>query len=362
MFDSTQPIMEYGIKSNAERKRRRWKIGAFASLGVVIVAFGIFHVHSCNDRFNPDDDVPRHLKIGNGEGIREIGTLLEENAIISSVLSFQYCSWRMADRGPLLAGDYDIAPSRRVKEIVSQLQGGETSSRETKLTVIEGWTLAQIADEVEKKELDTKDHFVQSGQKASMFANDYPVLSGIPEDASLEGFLFPDTYFFTPNKTDSRLIARTMLENFEKKVSSDMRSDIRAQGRTLFDVMTLASMIEKEAKTEDDARMIAGVFMNRLERGMKLESDATVNYVTGKNIPQASMRDIAVDSPYNTYLYKGLPLGPICNPGLIAIEAAIHPADHDYLYFLNEQKEGKAYFARTKEEHDENRKNHLDVE
>jgi UPF0755 protein len=141
-------------------------------------------------------------------------------------------------------------------------------------------------------------------------------------------------------------------------LSQDLREEIKRQNKSVFEVIILASIIEKEAKFPEDMKKIAGVFQNRLNAGKPLESDATINYITGSGRAQSTFEDLQIDSPYNTYKYPGLPPGPISNPGMGAIRAAIYPEMNDYLYFLT-KRDGKAVFSRTLEEHLENKRKYL---
>ncbi|OGY89834.1 MAG: hypothetical protein A2927_01170 [Candidatus Komeilibacteria bacterium RIFCSPLOWO2_01_FULL_45_10] len=149
-----------------------------------------------------------------------------------------------------------------------------------------------------------------------------------------------------------------MLDNFGAKLTQEMRVDIKNAGKSIFEVITLASIIEKEVRTEQDMKMVADIFNKRLEQGIALQSDATVNYVTGKGLVQPTAADIAVDNLYNTYKYRGLPPGPIANPGLKAIKAAIYPTPNQYYYFLT-TAEGEVIYSQTYQEHLKNKSVYL---
>jgi UPF0755 protein len=180
----------------------------------------------------------------------------------------------------------------------------------------------------------------------------YPILSTKPKNYSYEGFLFPDTYRIFKNSS-VKVVVEKMIDNFQKKISSQMLFDIKASGSNLYNVITLASIIEKEEKNIDDKKIVAGIYYNRLKIGMALQADPTVNYITGKQSGGPSSDDLAIKNSYNTYKYKGLPPGPICNPGLDSIIAAIYPTKSSYLYFYN-APDGKLYLAKTLEEHNNN--------
>ena len=173
----------------------------------------------------------------------------------------------------------------------------------------------------------------------------------MPQGKTLEGYFFPDTYFILKNGTVKDVYIKAMT-NFEQKFADSIQSKIG--DRNFFDVLTMASIVAKEGKTYEDKRMIAGVFYNRLEAGIGLGSDPTVNYITRKVTDNPTLNDTSIASPYNTYKYRGLPPGPISNPGLDDILATLEYTKHDYLYFLNTQ-DGKLIFSKSFEEHKANR-------
>jgi UPF0755 protein len=231
---------------------------------------------------------------------------------------------------------------------------------ETTATVIEGWKVDEIAAYYEKIGLFPKADFLAAVEKFD--TSPYPLVDARPNKKSLEGYLFPDTYRFTKDATPDEVINK-MLANFSARVSSleVANGDTKYNGLSLPEIITLASIIEKESggkgattgelSLQDERNLVASVFYNRLGIGQALESDATINYITGKDSPSASAQDLAVSSAYNTYQHPGLPPGPICNPSLGSIKAALEPAKSDYYYFLHIQPSGKVDFSKTFEEH-----------
>jgi UPF0755 protein len=207
-------------------------------------------------------------------------------------------------------------------------------------TIFEGLTLSQV-------------HYYTNVPvellQLSDYRDKYDFLADIPQYAtSLEGYLFPDTYYFNYGDTAIE-VAKTMLANFGEKLTSKLRSEIKNQGKTIYEIVTMASLIEKEAATDTDRKLISGVLWKRLDAGMRLQVDATVLYATGKT-GSVSIEDTKTDSPYNTYMHAGLPAGPICSPSLNSILAAIYPQDSPYWYYLA-TPEGKTIFSKTLEEH-----------
>jgi UPF0755 protein len=179
-----------------------------------------------------------------------------------------------------------------------------------------------------------------------------PVSSG-----SMEGYLFPDTYRFYSDATVQDVVEK-MQETFEQKVTQEMLDEIESQGKTLDEVVVMASVLEREARGEEDMGMVADIFWRRYEVGMALQSCASVNYITGKSDPAITYEDQQIDSLYNTYQYAGLPPGPISNPGLTAINAVIYPTANEYWYFLNDD-DGVTHYATTNDEHVANKVNYL---
>jgi len=215
---------------------------------------------------------------------------------------------------------------------------------EITIRIPEGWTNDGIAAYLEK-------------------TGGWPAAEFLKAAAGKEGYLFPDTYRVYASSTPAE-IADKMLANFEVKVTPEMRAEIKRQGKTLEDIIIMASLIEKEAPVdysldEDrDARIVSGIFWNRMKIGQGLQSDATLSYILKDNKDQHSGGELEVDSPYNTYKYRGLPPGPIANPGLLAIKAAVSPLATSYYYFLT-TPDKKIFYAKTYEEHLQNKYKYL---
>lgn len=238
---------------------------------------------------------------------------------------------------------------------------------EKTITIIEGWTLRDIASYFEKEGITSAKEFFaftgapakigKAGFRNSMLMNKYPFLLEIPEGGSLEGYLFPDTYRMYADATLEDVIAK-ILANFESKITATMKQDISAQHHSLYKIITMASVIEREVHTDADRPKVADIFWGRMNAGMPLQADSTVNYVTGKKIAAISSKDSRIDSPYNTYRYKGLPLGPISNPGIKSIHATLYPEKTPYVYFLT-TREGEVKYGRTLDEHNLNKWNYL---
>ena len=183
-------------------------------------------------------------------------------------------------------------------------------------------------------------------------------LDSVPKGVDLEGYLFPDTYRVFNDVSDEEIVKK-LLNNFDKKLSPELRQKIARQGKTIHEIITMASIIEKEVSSEADRPIVAGILYKRIKNGMRLEVDSSINYITGKNDPGANYADLEIDSPYNTYKNYGLPPGPICNPGLAAIKAAVYPEESAYLFYLNRQDTGETIFSKTFDEHIKNKNKYL---
>ncbi|MEK7158364.1 MAG: endolytic transglycosylase MltG, partial [Patescibacteria group bacterium] len=269
--------------------------------------------------------------------------------------------WLLRGEGRILAGEHQLDPGDNMVILTRKLVTGDAVVNETIVQFIEGWTLRDMAEYLDKKNLMPKENFLQlstvTDVRTLLPEARYAFLDDKPTEKNLEGYLFPDTYhvFKDPMPAD---VVKKMLDNLEQKLSQELQEKIRIQGRTVFEVMTLASILEREVQSDVDMRNAADVFLKRIKIGMPLQSDATVNYITGKKTTRPTLEDLAADSLYNTYKYTGLPPGPISNPGMTAIRAAIEPTTNDYYYFITNTA-GEAVFARTLEEHQKNIQQYL---
>ncbi len=292
------------------------------------------------------------VTIEKGEGVKEIAKTLEDDKLIRSAFWFEAYIWLEGKQNKFQAGQYSISPSQNINQIVDMITQGRVVVNDIWATIPEGFTLKQI-----KERLVAADLSVAGGidkETIGSFKSDYSFLAEAPSAASLEGFLFPDTYKFKKEVSEKEILQK-MLDNFDAKLTQKMRDDIKGQNKTVFKIITMASIIEKEGKTAGDRKIIAGIFWNRIKDKYPLESDATLSYLFNDKVLRHTTEQTKVDSPYNTYKYAGLPPGPINNPGLEAIEAAIYPAQTDYYYFLTKPETGEAVFAKTLEEHNANK-------
>ncbi len=227
--------------------------------------------------------------------------------------------------------------------------------REKTITIIEGWTLNRIAEYLASQGLANVSVFLDETKKD--WSTSYSFLINTGHVSSLEGYLFPDTYRVFEDASSRDIIAK-ILSNFDRKFSEEMKRDARSVGLSIHEVVTLASIIEREVANDEDRKLVSDILQRRLKINMALQADSTVNYATGKSMPQASLSDISIDSPYNTYKYRGLPPGPIGNPSLSSLRAVIYPKQNPYFYFLT-SADGKVHYSKTFEEHKRKKQKYL---
>lgn len=303
-------------------------------------------------------DVPVLFSIEEGETAVSIAARLEEMGLIRDADLFRLYLRNQGIDAHLEAGDYDLNPKMNMVEIAQALQHARVE--EIVVTIPEGWRAEQVAEFLEKQDIMDGDKFMEMVESGGDF--DYDFLRDRPAGSptSLEGFLFPETYRIPKGAGPEALLQR-MLNTFDRRVTTEMRAKAAQEGWTLYEAVTLASIVEREAVVPEERPVIASVYLNRLSAGMLLGADPTVQYALGYQpatgqwwkTPMSLEEYSGVDSPYNTYLYPGLPPGPICSPGLDSIRAVIEPAQTDYYYFVA-RGDGSHIFARTVEEHERN--------
>jgi len=296
---------------------------------------------------------PVLISIQAGQSAQEVGDKLEDEGVISSGLLFRVLAALEGYDQKLVAGDYELEKGMTTLEVIERIRRGQTAP--LVVTIREGLRAEEIAELMERKKVVSAEDFLQAIEQWYEFS----FLYSKPYWATLEGYLFPDTYFFRRNMTAEDIV-KQILENFDQRFDADLRQEAAVAGLSLRTVLTLASIVEREAQVPEERPIIADVFLKRLRRGMPLEADPTVQYALGNDPAsvakygywkqELSQADLEVDSPYNTYRNVGLPPGPICNPGLASIQAVIRPAQTDYLYFVA-RADGSHVFAETLEEH-----------
>jgi UPF0755 protein len=238
----------------------------------------------------------------------------------------------------------------QIPEAASIVTGGLVVPMRVKATFPEGWTIRQMTEKLNSIGL-PGDEFSTIANTPDQFKEKYTFLNEIPEGGgTLEGYLFPDTYYFAKDVTATEIINK-MLDTFSIKVLPAIKTELDVQKKSLFEIVTMASVVEGEVRNDEDRKIVAGLFWNRIAGDMPLQSDATLEYALGTNKVQHSIAETKINSPYNTYQNKGLPPGPVSNPGISSILAALEPAQTDFVYFLSDPATGKTVFAKTFDQH-----------
>lgn len=299
--------------------------------------------------------------VNKGEGVRGISKRLYDQKFIPSQQAWTLYVLITGRRGSLLAGDYTINHAMSGRQILEIFIGDQPETQEVTITIPEGLTATEIANRLEKAEIVSAPSFMlavnSTDSRAILPDQNYDYFSSKPANANLEGFLFPDTYRFVRHSTAENVLQK-FLDNFGDRVDPDLRHQIQTTSHTLYEILTMGSILEAELKSSADRALAADLFWRRIKIGMPMQSDATVNYITGKGRMQPSIDDTKAESPYNTYLHTGLPPGPINNPGLSAIKAAINPTPNDYLFYLT-APDGQTIFSKTLAEHNQNKQKYL---
>lgn len=332
---------------------------------VAIIGGGYFYINSALKPVDPESDQQKKVEIPIGSSVTGIANILEENGIIKDARVFKYYV-KFKNEAGFMAGEYELKPSMTMPEILDSLKTGKVMEDMVfKITIPEGKQLEQIAGIIgEKLDQKPEDVFKKLNDKAfveSLMA-EYPDLLTeeiLAENVKypLEGYLFPATYPFYKEDTTLEEVVKVMLDKTQSVINK-YRGDMEQQEFTPHKLLTMASLIEEEATEKVDRDQIASVFYNRIETGMPLQTDPTVLYAQGEHKSRVLYKDLEIDSPYNTYKYPGLTPGPIANAGASSIEAALLPAETDYLYFLATST-GDVLFSKTLNEHNQKKSQHI---
>ena len=369
----------------AKKKKKSHLKGFLVTVLILLILlgaggfFGLRYAESALQPVDPSSKQYMTVQIPDGSNAQEIGSTLEKSGVIKNGLVFTlYVKYK--NYNELKSGYYNLQKSMSVEDVIKELQKGGTPEPQevtlANLTIPEGYTLEQIAQTVGQlqgdfKEPLTAEAFLAKVQDETFIAQEvakYPnLLESLPAKDSgvryrLEGYLFPATYTIKENTTVESLIDE-MLAAMDKNLSSHYAT-IKEKNLTVNELLTIASLVEKEGAKTEDRKMIAGVFYNRLNLGMPLQSNIAILYAEGKLGQNISLSDDAaidtsIDSPYNVYTKVGLMPGPVDSPSLDAIESSINQTKSDYLYFVANVQDGKVYYSTTLEEHDRNVQEHI---
>ena len=332
-------------------KRRRKKkgngllIGVIVIVAVIAIGVGGFSVimGDADKALDPESTATMTVEIPSGSSTTKIGTILADQGIIDSADSFKLQSKMKGMDGKYKAGEYTLSPAMTMTEIMDILVSGNVNT--VRFTIPEGLRVDEVADKLEAEGLINRDLFmkeIESGEYSYKFLKDAPA-----GKLRLEGYLYPNTYDVFTTASEHDIIDR-LLRQLDTVFTDDMYQRAEELGMDINEVMTIASLIERETMVDSEKAKVASVIYNRLEIGMKLQIDATVQYAMGESKQFLTYKDLEIESPYNTYQIDGLPPGPICSPGEASIKAALYPEDTDYIYYvLSAAKDGTHKFAKT---------------
>jgi len=348
------------------------KGGAFLSylIFVVLILFLYFQFNPeqpiKEESTNPTEDVSLKEKrfiIEKGDGLKEITDKLKKQGIIKNEFFFQAYAFFLNVKDNFLPGEYDLSKETSLKNLLSLLSTSPLASEKT-ITIIEGWDNRKIALYLEENDLVSQDDFFEALGILRADEDFLSLYEFLPENINelkiseiFQGYLFPDTYRFY-EETTAEAIIKKMIANFSQKLDEELILGADNLGKTIPEIITLASLVEKEAALDQDRRLIADIFWNRIKVNWALESCATINYILGEPKERLSFEDTRIPSPYNTYLHAGLPPGPINSPSLSSIKAVIYPLQNNYCCFLS-TPEGRIIFSQTIEEHNRNKQIYL---
>ncbi len=317
----------------------RRELITLTGLGILLVV--TVHIYSLCFVPASNDTTTRIVQIPQGASFRVVTNILIKNGIIKDESGLDMLAWLTGSYRSVKAGEYELSPSMSAYQVLDILVKGRV--KEYVVTFPEGYSIKEIARTLARKGLVDEKEFIEKAMDRE-FARSL----GLP-GPTLEGYLFPDTYRFTKNMGVEDIIKK-MTERFKHIYNTEFRELARRRGMTTKEVITLASIIEKEAGSREEMRDISAVFHNRLKKGYRLESDPTVIYGIPDFDGNLTRKHLKTWTPYNTYLIYGLPPGPIANPGRTAIHAALNPSPADYLYFVS-KNDGTHHFSRTLREH-----------
>jgi len=327
-------------------KRLIWVLFSFS-----LMAYGLhtYYQGSLNFQMDQNSGVFASLTVSEGQSAEAVARSLKKEGLIRSELAFRYFVRANDYDASIKAGRYAIETTTPLPQIVELLTSGE--SGQTVVTLLEGWTTWEVAEYLERQGLTTQDTFMACLEICE-FEFDF-----LPGD-SLEGYLYPDTYFVDPATFSDEAFIDRLLFTFESKLSEEDLTAIEASDRSLNEIIIMASIVEREERNNAEKSTVAGILWNRLDDGMMLGADATVLYALDRTSGGLSASDLQTDSPYNTRRLRGLPPTAISNPSIESIQAALYPAQTDYYYYLHDA-EGRIHYGRTLEEHNVNKAAYL---
>lgn len=337
------------VKNKLKSKKLRRKPIVLVIFLIVIISFKMtfnFYILYKNGGIkiakNTDNLEKINFKISKGSSVKKIANDLKEKEIIDDKFLFTLKCKNLGISSDFQYGEFVLSKNMSFEEIIEILKTPNENTNQIKLLIKEGETQEQIARNLEAQGVLSYEEFMKGCNTLNF---DYEFLKDIPErESKLEGYLYPDTYFIDKNESAENIINK-ILKRFDEVYKSEIKN--QNSEFTTDQIITIASMIEKEIKYEPEKNIAVSVILNRLKNGIKLQLDATVLYANKEHKERTSINDTKIKSPYNTYYVDGLPLGPISNPGISSIKAVLNPADTDFLYYvLKDSKTGEHFYTK----------------
>lgn len=322
-------------------------------LGVISLVFLlVIFVFTLWQLFSVVNNQSQVINIPSGASAKQVGQILKSNNLIRSEFWFEVWVRLSGNQKSFVVGEYLIEPKQSLVSLISYLTGSAKPSNEVVVKIIEGWSLREVGEYLKINKI-LSDDFTKFVKNEKLFNNlaskELKELLGNNLPTTLEGYLFPDTYRLYKNSSSADLLKK-MLNNFVNKFDNAWVGELQKNNHTVNEAVILASIVEREVRGDSDRAMVADIFWRRLKIGMALQADSTINYITGKNTPRALLKDLEINSPYNTYKWRGLPPGPISNPSSSSIKATVYPTSNDFWYFLT-TPEGQVIYSKTFADH-----------
>ena len=330
-----------------------------SSLFIVTCILVLFFYVSVNLSLTCQEEC--NFSIAKGETLRSIANRLRNEEYISSSILFQFYVKTKGLEKNIKAGDYQFISPLTITNITEIITNGKLTQNNNSFLIAEGETMLEIEENLKEKGLINSSASLKDWKIGDFLEKRYlDIFSEFSPDTSLEGYLFPDSYHL-PQGLEEKEILSMFIDNFVLKIENDLFFDIKEQKRSFYEILIMASLLEKEVREETDKRMVADIIWRRLDTNFLLQIDATICYAEYESFKKCSLnRELfKLDSPYNTYLYKGLPPTPINNPGIGSMQAALNPLANDYWYYMTDRETGKTIFSETFEEHLESRGKYL---
>jgi len=361
-LENAEEITKQSNKKPRRKKPRVWLVSFWVCLSLLLIfslciSFALYFVWNKLEPTKPGPAI--EVTVTKGMSANAVSKLLEEKGIIKDSFIFGYYLVVKKEGSKFQAGSYQLSPGMEKTEVIAKLNSGDVVAKETfTFTIPEGFTVEQIADKLATEGIINKEAFIALTKENRNWKSIESTLS-IPTDTTqiinrLEGYLFPDTYEIAKGSTEEEIITR-LLKELDRKLSTlpeDWIDELDQKGLDLHQLLTIASLIEREVAVASERAKVAGVIINRLNLPMRLQVDATIQYVLGKQKDILSIADTEISSPYNTYAIDGLPPGPIASPSLESIKAVLYAEEHDYLFYVTKKDGTQTHlFAKTYNEH-----------